>query len=196
MYDNELLKKYRLISFDRPGFGHSDFGEAMHIQDQCRLLFSVLQKLKNDQPMILCGHSLGGPVIVKLAADAPGMFKTLVIVAGSLDPGLEKKETWRHIMDKKPMFWFLPGAFQPSNTELLYLKKDLKPLTDDLHKITSNILFIHGDKDDWVPIENISYGQKMMVNAASVRADTLRGADHNFPWKRTEEFKNILLRLE
>jgi pimeloyl-ACP methyl ester carboxylesterase len=196
MCDPDLLKKYRIISFDRPGFGHSDYGRAMHLQDQARLLLSVLQSLQNDQPMILCGHSLGGPLVAKLAADAPQLFSRLVIVAGSLDPSLEEKETWRHVMNNRPLNWFLPGVFQTSNTELLYLKGDLKPLGADLSRITAQVLFIHGDKDNWVPIANIAYGQAMMVNARSIRADTLKGADHNFPWNRREEFIKFLLNLD
>ena len=196
MWDKDLRKKFRIISFDRPGFGYSDFGKAMHLQEQCQLLLPVLRKLKTAQPMFLCGHSYGGPVVAKLAADAPDLFKTVVITSGSLDPALEKKEKWRHIMGKRPLYWFLPGAFQPSNTELLYLKEDLKPLANDLEKITANVLFIHGDKDTWVPIENIAYGSRMMIHAASIKADTLKGADHQVPWKRREEFKNILLGLK
>jgi pimeloyl-ACP methyl ester carboxylesterase len=196
MWDEDLRKKFRIISFDRPGYGYSNFGQAMRLQDQCKLLLPVIQKLKTDQPMFLCGHSYGGPMAAKLAADAPGLFKTVVITAGSLDPAMEKKETWRVIMGKKPLFWFLPGAFQPSNTELLYLKEDLKPLAGDLGKITADVLFIHGDKDTWVPIENVAYGKKMMVHAASIRVDTLRGADHQVPWKNREQFKSILMGLE
>lgn len=196
MWDTALLKKFRIISIDRPGFGFSDFGDAMHLQEQCKLILPVLQKLKTDQPMFLCGHSLGGPVAAKLAADDPSLFKTVIIVAGALDPALEKKETWRQVMSYKPLYWFLPGAFQPSNTELLYLKEDLKPLAGDLNKITSNVWFVHGDKDTWVPIENVAYGKKMMVNAASIRIDTLHGADHQVPWKRRDDFKKILSKLE
>ena len=195
MWDADLLKKFRIISFDRPGFGYSDFGHAMHLQEQCKLLLPILQKLKKESPMYLCGHSYGGPVVAKLAADTPDLFKTIIITAGALDPDLEKKETWRHLMDKKPLFWFLPGAFQQSNSELLYLKEDLKPLAKDLSKIKANVLFIHGDEDTWVSIENIAYGQKMMINATSLKADTLHGADHQIPWKNKEEFKQILLNL-
>lgn len=196
MWDEELRKKYRIVSIDRPGFGFSDYGKAMHLQEQCKLLLPVLEKLKNDQPMILCGHSYGGPVVAKLAADAPSFFKTVVIVAGAIDPAQEKKESWRHMMDKKPFFWFLPGAFQQSNTELLYLKEDLKPLAGDLSKITTRVVFVHGDKDEWVPIENIAYSKKMMIHASSISVDTLKGADHQIPWKNREEFKKILLELE
>jgi len=195
MWDSALLKKYRIITFDRPGFGYSDFGKAMHLQDQSALLLPVIKRLKNEKDMYLCGHSYGGPLVVKLASEAPQLFKKVIIVAGAIDPGQEKKETWRHVMGVKPLSWFLPGAYEPSNTELLYLKKDLVPLANDFQKITTDVLFVHGDKDSWVPIENIGYGMKLMVNARSVKADTLFGADHQIPWKRREDLKKILLGL-
>jgi hypothetical protein len=36
----------------------------------------------------------------------------------------------------------------------------------------------------------------MMKNAASFTCDTLKGAGHQIPWKRKEEFTRILLQLE
>ena len=98
-------------------------------------------------------------------------------------------------MNVRPMYWALPGAFGQSNTELLYLKNDLLPLQNDFKNITCNVLFVHGDKDTWVPIKNIAYGTTMMVNARSIVADILPGADHQVPWKRMEELKQILLHL-
>jgi len=195
MWDSTLRNKFRIVAIDRPGFGYSDFGKAVHLQEQCELIMPVLKKLKTDQPMFLVGHSLGGPVLVKLAADAPSLFNTIVIVAGSIDANQEKTETWRKIMANRPMYWALPGAFGPSNTEILYLKKDLVPLQNDFKNITCNVLFVHGDADTWVPIGNVAYGKKMMINAASISSDTLFGAGHNIPWERTAEFKKILLGL-
>jgi pimeloyl-ACP methyl ester carboxylesterase len=195
MWDSSMRTKFRIVAIDRPGFGYSNFGKAMHLQEQCRIILPVLQQLKNGKPMYIAGHSLGGPVAIKLAADDPELFHTVVIIAGSIDVKQESKETWRHIMAVKPLYWCLPGAFAPSNTEILYLKKDLVPLQDDFKKITSDVLFVHGDKDDWVPIQNVAYGKKMLVNARSIQADTLHGADHQVPWKRYEELKKILLHL-
>jgi len=195
MWDEELRKKFRIVAIDRPGFGYSDFGKAMHLQEQCKIILPVLESIKTDQPMFLVGHSMGGPVVVKLAAEDPSLFKTVVIVAGAIDISQESKETWRKIMNVRPLYWCLPGAFGPSNTELLYLKKDLLPLQNDFKKITANILFVHGDKDTWVPIQNIAFGKKMMINAASITADTLHGADHQIPWKNREELKHILMGL-
>ncbi len=195
MWDSAMLSKFRMVSIDRPGFGYSNFGEAMHLQDQCILLLPVLEKLKTDAPMYLCGHSMGGPIVVQLAASAPSLFNKILIVAGSIDVTQEKKESWRKIIALPTLYWLLPGAFAPSNDELLYLKKDLIPLQAEFKKVTCDVQFIHGDKDTWVPIENIAYGKKMLINAQSITSDTLQGADHLFPWKRTSEFKNLLLRL-
>ena len=195
MWDSSIRKKFRMVAIDRPGFGYSDFGKAIHLQQQCEMIMPVLQKLKTSQPMILVGHSMGGPVSVRLAAEKPALFSKLVIVAGSIDVNQEKTETWRKMMNNRPLYWCLPGAFGPSNTELLYLKKDLIPLQNDFSRISCDVLFVHGDKDTWVPIENIAYGKKMMINARSILADTLFGAGHNIPWERTADFKKILLDL-
>ncbi len=195
MWDSAMRTKFRIVAIDRPGFGYSDFGKAMHLQEQCAIISPVIQKLKTDKPLYLVGHSMGGPVAVKLAADNPVIITTLVIVAGAIDINQEAKETWRHIMNVRPLYWTLPGAFAPSNTELLYLKKDLLPLQNDFKNITCNVLFVHGDKDTWVPIENIAFGTKMMTNAASIKADTLHGADHQIPWKNKDALKEILLQL-
>jgi pimeloyl-ACP methyl ester carboxylesterase len=184
-----------MVAIDRPGFGYSNFGKAMHLREQCNIIMPVLQSLKNEQPMYLAGHSMGGPVAAQLAADNPLLFKKIVLMAASIDINQETKETWRRVMNVRPLYWLLPGAFAPSNTELLYLKKDLLPLQNDLHKITCPVVFIHGDKDTWVPIANIAFGKKMMVNAATITADTLHGANHMIPWKRTKEVTNILLQL-
>ncbi|MGF2411749.1 MAG: alpha/beta fold hydrolase [Ferruginibacter sp.] len=195
MWDADMRKKFRIVAIDRPGFGYSSFGKAMHLQAQCKIILPVLQQLKNNKPMYAAGHSMGGPVLVKLAADDPTLFNTIVIIAGAIDIKQEVKETWRKVMNVRPMYWALPGAFGPSNTELLYLKNDLLPLQNDFKNITCNVLFVHGDKDTWVPIKNIAYGTTMMINAKSIVADTLHGADHQIPWKRMEELKAILLNL-
>jgi pimeloyl-ACP methyl ester carboxylesterase len=195
MWDTAMRQKFRMVAIDRPGFGYSNFGKAMHLQEQVEIIMPVLKKLKTGKPMYLAGHSMGGPVAIKLAADNPALFETVVIIAGSIDVSQEKKETWRKVMSVRPLYWCLPGAFGPSNTELLYLKKDLLALQNDFNSITCNVLFVHGDKDTWVPIENIAYGQKMMMNAKAISTDTIFGAGHNIPWERTAELKQILLGL-
>jgi len=184
-----------MVAIDRPGFGYSDFGDALHLQEQAKLILPLIESLKNNQPIYLMGHSYGGPLIVQLAASEPGLFKQIILVAGAIDVRQEKKETWRKVMEVKPLYWLLPGSFAPSNTELLYLKQDLIPLESEMSKVTCDVHFVHGSKDTWVPIENIAFGKKMMVNARSIMADTIINADHQIPWKNRQELIEILGKL-
>jgi pimeloyl-ACP methyl ester carboxylesterase len=195
MWDTAMQKKFRMVSIDRPGFGHSNFGQALHLQNQCKIILPILQTLKTKHPMYICGHSMGGPVVAQLAAMDTNLFTTIVIAAGALDVALEEKENWRKVMNYKPLYYLLPGAFGPSNTELLYLKKDLVTSQTAFKNIKSNVVFLHGNKDTWVPIENIAYGIKQMANAKSIKAGTIFGAGHNIPWENREAFKKVLLGL-
>lgn len=196
MWDPALGRKFKMISIDRPGFGYSGFGKPLHLHEQCEIILPVLQSVKNEKPMYLFGHSMGAPVAIQLAAMDPLLFKGLVIAAGSIDVSQEKKETWRKIMAVKPLYWTLPGAFGPSNTELLFLKSDLLPLQKQFAKVICEVHFIHGSKDTWVPIQNIAYGKKMMVNAKRITVDTIYNADHQIPWKNRDRIIKLLLSLD
>lgn len=195
MYDSALLSKFKIVSIDRPGFGYSDFGKAMNLREQCNIILPLLQSLKAAQPMYLFGHSMGGPVAVQLAAADPSLFSGLVIASGAIDAAREKKELWRRVMAKKPLYWLLPGAFGPSNTELLFLKKDLVDLRGEFKKITSRVYFIHGARDHWVPIENVAFGKQMLVNAEQISSDTLPRVGH-FVLRRVDVVRNILMKMD
>lgn len=193
--DKDLLQKYRLISIDRPGFGYSDFGKAENLQRQSELISPLLHKLDNGQPMYLIGHSLGGPMIILLAADSPNFFDALVLISGSVDPAVEKPEKWRPLLFNTPLNLLVPGAFRPSNMELWYLKNDLVKLEEAYAKIDCPVYFIHGDKDTWVPPGNVSYAKKKLVHAKTIEEHMLPGGNHFIPWTKYKEIKNVLLRL-
>jgi pimeloyl-ACP methyl ester carboxylesterase len=194
--DKDLLAKYRMISVDRPGFGYSDFGNAKNLDEQSKLISPLLKILNNKKPMYVVGHSLGGPMAVKLDADNPGVFSGMVLLAASVDPAAENPEKWRPLLYKTPLKYFIPGAFRPSNEELWYLKKDLKDLAKDFSKITCPVWIIHGDKDKFVPVSNADYAKKMLVNAKSVEIKILKGAPHFIPWEPWyKDVKEVLMRL-
>ena len=196
MQDKELLSKYRMISIDRPGFGYSRFGQAKNIEEQSNLLFPLIKSLQNGKPMYAAGHSLGGPVIAKLQTDYNNLFAGLVFLAASVDPEEEKPEKWRYVLQNTPLKFFLPGAFRPSNEELIYLKKDLRDLDREWEKISCPIWIIHGDKDGFVPVGNVSYAKKKLVNAKTVEVKILPGARHFIPWENYEDIKEVLIRLQ
>ncbi|MEP6750346.1 MAG: alpha/beta hydrolase [Bacteroidota bacterium] len=193
--DKDLLQKFRLISIDRPGFGYSDFGRVLNLAQQSVIISPLFDHIKNNKPVFLVGHSLGGPVIVKLAADNPGRIAALVLLAGSNDPAQEAPEKWRPVLYKTPLTYFVPGALRPSNEELWYFKKDLVYLKNDFPKITCPVYIVHGMKDHMVPPANIDYDKKMLINASAIHELIFPDANHFIPWTRYQPIKELLLKL-
>ena len=195
MKDSLLLQKFRMVSVDRPGFGFSDYGQPQHLDVQSFWISRLFYLLANHKPMYLAGHSLGGPMVIKLAADNPQTFSGIVVISGSIDPKEEKPEKWRPWLYKTPLNYLVPGAMRPSNEELWYLKKDLVQLENDFPKITCPVYFIHGAMDTWVPPGNVEYGKKMLVNAPLVEITLIPGANHFIPWSKFTEIRTVLLKL-
>jgi pimeloyl-ACP methyl ester carboxylesterase len=194
--DKELLAKYRMISIDRPGFGDSEFGNAKDLEDQSQLISPLLTLVKNNKPVYIIGHSLGGPMAIRLAADNPDLFSGIVLLAGSVDPAEETPEKWRPVLYRTPLKFFVPGAMRPSNEELWYLKNDLRLLKKDFSKITCPVYIIHGDKDKMVPVGNAAYAKQMLVNAKKIETKILPGANHFIPWQHYKEIKEVLMGMK
>ena len=194
--NKELLQHYRIISIDRPGFGYSDFGNAMNLSEQTKIITAWMDSINNNKPVILIGHSMGGPLIIKLAASRPQYTKALVILAGSQDPAAEKPEKWRPVLFKTPLNYLVPGAMRPSNEELWYLKKDLVDMKPDFEKITCPVYILHGDKDMLVPYSNVAYTQKMLTKTDSVFVTTFEKENHFIVWTREKEIIELLMGLK
>jgi pimeloyl-ACP methyl ester carboxylesterase len=191
--DPALLLHYRVVSVDRPGFGYSNFGQAMNLADQSVYLMPLLREIHNDKPVFLAGHSLGGPLVVKMAADNPEAFQGIMLISGSVDPALEPKESWRYVAEKFPFRLFLPGAFKPSNTELVYFKKDVVDLAGDFSKVSCDVYLVHGAKDSWVPVGNVDYARKKLVHARRVETMIIPDGNHFIPFTRRAQIVDALI---
>jgi pimeloyl-ACP methyl ester carboxylesterase len=195
MEDSTLLSRYRMVGIDRPGFGFSGMGKAFPLADQSRLMMPVFDKIRNGKPFYLAGHSLGGPLVVKMAADAPLLFSGIMLISGSVDPALEPTEEWRFLMAKFPFRYLLPGSFRPSNTELIYFKDDVYALVPDFEKVTCPVYLVHGDEDSWVPPGNAGFAKTQLVNAPKVKLVILPGGNHFIPFTRKKEIVAELMEM-
>ena len=195
LMDSSLLQHYRIISIDRPGFGYSGFGNAMNLSAQTDIIAGWMDSVNNKKPFIIIGHSLGGPLVVKMAAARPQYTKAIVILAGSLDPAAENPEKWRPVLFRTPLNFLVPGALRPSNEELWYLKKDLKEMTADYERITCPVYILHGTKDMLVPYSNVAYAKKMFTKSVMVSVTTFEKENHFIVWTREKEIKTLLMKL-
>jgi pimeloyl-ACP methyl ester carboxylesterase len=80
-------KKYRVIAFDRPGFGHSDRPRStIWTPDaQADLIAAALKKIGAPQAIVL-GHSWGTLVALALAMKYPKEVQALVLASGYYYP--------------------------------------------------------------------------------------------------------------
>jgi pimeloyl-ACP methyl ester carboxylesterase len=80
-------KKYRVLAFDRPGFGHSERpGNTIWTPGtQADLIAAALKKIGVPRAIVL-GHSWGTLVALALATKYPQEVQALVLVSGSYYP--------------------------------------------------------------------------------------------------------------
>ena len=82
-------RNYRVIVFDRPGFGHSDRPRNVVWTPaaQAELINSALERLGVSHAIVL-GHSWGASVAVALALTYPNLVQGLVLASGYYSPTL------------------------------------------------------------------------------------------------------------
>ncbi|WP_394971807.1 alpha/beta fold hydrolase [uncultured Croceitalea sp.] len=190
--DSLLLKKYRLIALDRPGFGYSDFRKSMNLDTQAKVLNTLLTQIDNGKQITLIGHSYGGPLIVKMALEMPELYQTLIILAGALDPDAEKPEKWRKPLTWIPLKYLVPGALKPSNDELWMLKKDLFNMQPDLKYLSQKVVIIHGTEDNLVPYKNVDFMKNTFTNVEDLKVITLENEKHFIVWNREQLIKETI----
>lgn len=86
---------YRVLAFDRPGYGHSDAppeGDRSP-EAQAWLIDGALQQLGVDKAIVL-GHSWGTLVASALALQSPHRVRALVLVDGYYRPGPRFDVPW------------------------------------------------------------------------------------------------------
>ena len=81
--------RYRVIAFDRPGYGHSTRPRARRWDPaaQAAAIAAALREIGAHRPIVL-GHSWGTSVAIMLALRAPGVPRSLVLASGLYFPTL------------------------------------------------------------------------------------------------------------
>jgi pimeloyl-ACP methyl ester carboxylesterase len=181
MMNPDLNSRAELIAYDRPGYGFTDFGKIeTSIEKQAALARSLV-----DKGAIIVGHSFGATIALRMAMDYPEDFSQVIVLAGVSAAEHEKIWFFNYPMEWPVFNWMLGGAWKASNTEKLSHLQEL-PLMDELWKqVQGPILFIHGDKDSLVPVENSRYAMERLGHA-DARYIELEDENHFILWTQEE----------
>jgi pimeloyl-ACP methyl ester carboxylesterase len=190
--DSALYNHATIASSDRPGFGKSSNGEAIaSLEKQSELLKPILEKYPS--PRILIGHSLGGPIVARMAMDYPELVEGIIMLAPALSPALEPEEDWFRV----PMRWpilrsLVPKVMRVSNEEVIYLKEELELMLPLWKDIKASSVVIQGTSDNLVHPGNGPFADSMLVNAPK-EIIMLDNQNHFLPWNETALIKKTML---
>ncbi len=195
MTDPRLVDRVRLIAVDRPGFGGSGYGQLeTSLERQAAALRGVLDQAVPGRKAIVVGHSLGGPVAARLAMDDPESVAGLVLVAGSIDPALEKT-TWYQKAARWPVVRaIVPDILELANDEIRPLKGELEKMLPLWAGIRMPVEVVQGDDDSLVPPANADFAQRMLTGA-KVHMMRIPKQGHLIPWERPDLIRDAILRL-
>jgi pimeloyl-ACP methyl ester carboxylesterase len=194
--DQELLGKVRIVAVDRPGYGESGFGEAVpQIEEQAALILPLLEKLQNGAPLMVLGHSYGGPIAARLAMDYSPLVHHLIMASAAIDPDNEK-QFWinKPLSASKTLKSLIPKMFQVAHSEKTVHAEELRLMLPHWGNITMPTIYIHGKKDRIVPYENVHFAQKMLSHNSDTHFVTLEQEGHLYPFFKKGVFKRAIFK--
>lgn len=184
---------FEVLAVDRLGYGASitrtsmggreDHAEVLSFQEQADAIEPLLVERGGKWP-ILVGHSLGGPIAARLAADNPERVGGLLILAGSLDPAYEHPRWYNEVLDWTVVTWIAPRPITHSNREMFAAGEQETLLAGVLNKVVCPVTIIHGTEDPLVPFGNMAYTKRMMTSAARIETIEVPKEGHFLPWKQ------------
>lgn len=192
--DPDLEANAQLIAVDRPGFGGSGTGKAERsVEEQSRIIGSLLERAAPGQRVVLVGHSYGGPVVCRMAMDFPEKVTDLVVLAGSIDPTQEETHWYQYPADWWLFRWLVPTDLVTANQEIMPLKSSLNAMLPRWGEIRQRVSVIQGDADTLVPPANADFAERMMTNAQPMKVIRIPGMNHFLPWKQFSLVKEVIL---
>ena len=194
MAEPELAERALLVSVDRPGWGGSSAsGLVTSLELQAAALRPVLAAYPANLPAVVVGHSLGGPVVARLAMDAPELVSALVLVSASIDPELEEP-TWYQSLGRT---WLIrplvPDVLVRADDEIRPLRGELEAMLPLWKTLRMPVFVLHGESDALVPVANADFAARV-VTGAPLELERLPDQGHLIPWQRPDRIVALVQR--
>jgi pimeloyl-ACP methyl ester carboxylesterase len=165
-----------MIVVDRPGYGASEPQEAvLDIRVQAEALAPLLDG-PAGQKVVLIGQSYGAPIAALMAQMRPDRVRSLVLLSSYLgEPGPTAKslvDTGAH------MLMVLPRDLRNAVQEIVGQPAQIERAKASLRALRIPIHLIHGDQDDFAPLETAERLAAETVTAVPIRFHRVKGANH------------------
>jgi len=193
MADSRLATRVRVVSVDRLGWGKSaEGGIVTSMAEQAAAVRAVIGEFPSNRPVIAVGHSLGGPVVARLAMDYPNSVQGLVLVAASIDPFMEKTEWYQVVSRWTLVRWAVPGELARADREIDALKAELAAMLPLWRQLRLPVTVLHGTSDSLVPVENAAFAERT-ITEAPLTMRRIPKVGHLIPWERPELIRTAIL---
>ena len=193
--DSILCKKYRILALDRPGYGQSTKESVLAFPDldfQAKVVRRFALKYGNQQPIVLLGHSVGGPIVANYAMNFPNEISKLILLAPAIS-AKDEQPRWYNRLAEKPWIQKKVGKeMMISQAEMMSLPEQLEAMQPFLKQITCETWLLHGRMDMIAPYPNALYVKENLTNA-NLHFKRFLFQNHFIPWTKFKEVKKILL---
>ena len=171
-----LPQDREMIVVDRPGFAASEPLDCVpDIRVQARALAPLLAT-RRGQKLLLVGQSYGAPIAALMAAARPGGVDSLVMLSSYLG---EAGPTARWILQLgTPLLGVIPRDLRHAAIEIHGQSAQLDLMHSALPRLRSPVHVIHGDQDDFAPIELARRLARETRTLHSMRFEAAPGANH------------------
>lgn len=171
-----LPQDREMVVVDRPGYAGSEPIEYVgDIQIQAKALEPLLDA-KPGQKVLLVGQSYGAAIATLMASNNPKKVSSLVLLSGYFgQPG----PTARWLLDVgSRMLKIIPRDLRHAVIEVSNQPSQLDGVRGALARMRTPVHVIHGDKDDFAPIE---MAERLVAETHSrlpMRLARVEGANH------------------
>lgn len=191
--NEELSAIADIITYDRPGYGYSGFGNAVtSVSRQSEVVAEIIKNYRLTN-VLLAGHSYGGTI----AAYAPVLsddIKATLLIAPALDPDLEQYYLAGNLSQWKLTRWLIPTAWNVSGDEKYTHADELNKHINDWQNVAVPVVMLQGDKDMLVPYENLAFA-KQHFNPGYFTGKTIVDENHFTPWTKEKLVIDEIIKL-
>ena len=195
--DSTLLSRFKMLAFDRPGYGYSGFGKTVtSLAKQAAQVAPILMsKRALHSKIVLLGSSYGGTLVARLAMDYPELVDGAVFQSSSLAPGEETTYWITYPTSHWSLRWLLPTTFRVANAEKLSHGRELEEMIPLWPKIRAACIILHGNNDGLIYPSNAHFAAKNLVNAPFVKLNIIEGRGHNLAWTERDLIIDSAIKL-